>query len=187
MKKCGIVQNTKEWGLHLLFHTSDGYLKTSASTIKNLNLIFAECSNVELIDNFRNGNTVSNYKTDGISPAEIGRAIDLIQDQGPTPLSPGLRTSDGTVRLCAGAALAAAGLEARQKTGELSDLRETISASSDSECIRIIFSDLGWSRELCDSVILTNDTLEESERDSGVVKFLQSLHSDATQLCQLDA
>ena len=111
-------------------------------------------------------------------PADVvNRAIRLIVQQETTPESPGSRTPDGRVTLCAGAALAVAGLEIQGDFHRAGELREGITSSGAEDHIRRVFVEQGWSSELCDRIRILNDTFSMRERTQGVVEYLHALRS----------
>ena len=107
----------------------------------------------------------------------VDRAIRLIARQEITPESPGSKTPDGRVTLCAGAALAVAGLEIRGDFERAGELREGIDGPGAEDGIRRVFVELGWSSDLCDRVLLFNNRLPPEERTQGVMEHLDTLRS----------
>jgi hypothetical protein len=109
-------------------------------------------------------------------PADVvERAIQIIETQGPTPVSPAERGQDGVTNLCAAAALAAAGLEVSGRPDRRHELEEELVASKSSEAIRGIFRELGWPMVLCNQTLVMNDSLSQSERREAVTRYLQGL------------
>ena len=109
-------------------------------------------------------------------PADVvDRAVCLIAQQGTTPESPGSKTPDGRVTLCASAALAVAGLEIRGDFDRVEELREGIANPGSKDGIRRVFVEQGWSSELCDRVMIFNNRLPPRERTRGVVEYLHTL------------
>ena len=111
-------------------------------------------------------------------PADVvDRAVCLIAHQETTPESPGSKTPDGRMTLCASAALAVAGLEIRGDFDRVEELREGIAKSDSKDDIRRVFVEQGWSLDLCDHVMIFNDRLSLTERTRGVVEYLHTLRS----------
>ena len=109
--------------------------------------------------------------------AVVDRAVGLIVRQEVTPESPGLKTPDGRVTLCAGAAVAVAGLEARGDFDRAGELREGIDGPGAEDGIRRVFVEQGWSVDLCDRIRVLNNQLSPSERTQGVMEYLHTLRS----------
>ena len=87
-------------------------------------------------------------------PADVvDRAVCLIAQQETTPESPGSKIPDGRVTLCAGAALAVAGLEIQGDFDRAEELREGIVSSGSKDGIRRVFVEQGWSSGLCDRIM----------------------------------
>lgn len=118
-------------------------------------------------------NTYGSWIAGGVA----ARAAALIEGQETTPRSPGRIMPDGRVALCAGAALAVAGLEAQGKTKESGDLRDRIARSGSSEDIRRVFVEQNWPLDLCDSMMILNDSLRPEERTQGILKRLDALRT----------
>ena len=112
-----------------------------------------------------------------LSAAVVDRAVRLIAQQETTPESPGSKTPDGRVTLCAGAAVAVAGLEIQGDFDRAGELREGIASPSAGEGIRRVFVEQGWSADLCDHIRILNDSLSMGERTRGVVEYLHTLRS----------
>ena len=111
-------------------------------------------------------------------PAEVvDRAVRLIARQGATPTSPGTRTADGGVALCAGAALAVAGLEIRGEAGEAEAFRDRIAESGSTDDIREVFAEQGWPAAECDAAVIMNDRLSSKRRTAGVLAHFRALKS----------
>lgn len=111
-------------------------------------------------------------------PADVvDRAVCLIAQQATTPESPGSKIPDGRVTLCAGAALAVAGLEIQGDFDRAEELREGIASSGSKDGIRRVFVEQGWSSDLCDHVMIFNNRLPPRERTRGVVEYLHTLRS----------
>ena len=111
-------------------------------------------------------------------PADVvARAARLIAEQETTPESPGSKTPDGRVTLCAGAALAVAGLEIQGDFDRAGELREGIASSNAEDDIRRVFVEQGWSLELCDRIRILNNRFPPRERTRGVVEYLHTLRS----------
>ena len=109
--------------------------------------------------------------------AVVDRAVRLVAQQEMTPESPGSKTPDGRVTLCAGAALAVAGLEDQGDFDRAGELREGIASPGAGEGIRRIFVEQGWSSDLCDHIMILNNRLPPRERTRGVVEYLHTLRS----------
>ena len=109
--------------------------------------------------------------------AVVDRAIHLIARQEITPESFGSKTPDGRVTLCAGAALAVAGLEVQGCLDRAMELREGIAGPGAEDGIRKVFVEQGWSSDLCDHVVLHNNLLPPEERTQGVMEYLHTLRS----------
>ena len=107
--------------------------------------------------------------------AVVNRAIGLIARQEITPESPGSKTPDGRVTLCASAALAVAGLESQGDFDRAGELREGIDGPGAENGIRRVFVELGWSSDLCDRVLHLNNLLPPEERTQGVMEYLHTL------------
>lgn len=107
----------------------------------------------------------------------VDRAVGLIAQQEITPESPGLKTPDGRVTLCAGAALAVAGLEVRGNLDRAGELREGIDGPGAGDGIRRVFVEQGWSADLCDRIRVLNNRLPPEERTQGVMEYLHTLRS----------
>ena len=111
-------------------------------------------------------------------PADVvDRAVCLIAQQETTPESPGSKALDGQVTLCAGAALAVAGLETQGDFDRAEELREGIAISGSKDGIRRVFVEQGWSSALCDHIMIFNNRLPPRERTRGVVEYLHTLRS----------
>lgn len=111
-------------------------------------------------------------------PADVvDRAVRLIAQQETTPESPGSKMPDGRVTLCAGAAVAVAGLEVQGDFERAGELREGIAGPGAGEGIRRVFVEQGWSSDLCDHIRILNDSLSMKERTRGVVEYLHTLRS----------
>ena len=109
--------------------------------------------------------------------AVVDRAVRLIAQQETTPESPGSKTPDGRVTLCAGAAVAVAGLEVQGDFDRAGELREGIANPGAGEGIRRVFVEQGWSADLCDHIRILDDSLSMGERTRGVVEYLHTLRS----------
>ena len=109
--------------------------------------------------------------------AVVDRAIHLIACQETTPESFGSKTPDGRVTLCAGAAVAVAGLEVRGDFERARELREGIDGPGAEDGIRKVFVEQGWSSDLCDHVVILNNQLSPEERTRGVMEHLHTLRS----------
>ena len=105
----------------------------------------------------------------------VNKAIGIIETQGPTPLSPGVRKHDGGVALCAAAALAHAGLEVSGRPQRITEFHEEILRAKSAEPIRKVFGELGWSTEICDRAVYKNDSLRGAARQAGVIGYLKLL------------
>lgn len=102
-------------------------------------------------------------------------AIRIIEQQGATPVSPG-EWRDGKIALCAGAALAAAGLTCTGQHERRSQFElQLLNSSKSTEPIRQTFRELGWSLDLCSLSIIANDSFVDSARRDGVLHFLHAL------------
>ena len=112
-----------------------------------------------------------------LAAAVVDRAVRLIAQQETTPESPGSKTPDGRVTLCAGAAVAAAGLEVQGDFDRAGELREGIASPGTEEGIRSVFVEQGWSAGLCDHIRILDDSLSMGERTRGVVEYLRPLRS----------
>lgn len=117
----------------------------------------------------------------------VDRAVRLIARQKTTPESPGSKTSDGQVALCASAALAVAGLEIQGDFDRAGALREGIASSGAKDGIRRIFVEQGWSSELCDHIMILNNRLSPRERSQGVMEYLHILRSHPDTGSSIDA
>lgn len=120
---------------------------------------------------------MSNTTQPRLPSAVVDRAVGLIARQEVTPESPGLKTPDGRVALCAGAALAVAGLEVRGDFDRAGELREGIDGPGAGDGIRRVFVEQGWSADLCDRVMLLNNRLPPEVRTRGVMEHLHTLRS----------
>ena len=109
--------------------------------------------------------------------AVVDRAIHLIAQQENTPESFGSKTPDGRVTLCAGAAVAVAGLEVQGCLDRAEELREGIAGPGAEDGIRSVFVEQGWSSDLCDHVVHLNNRLPPEERTRGVMEYLRTLRS----------
>ena len=109
--------------------------------------------------------------------AVVDRAIRLLARQEVTPESPGSKTPDGRVTLCAGAALAVAGLEVRGDLDRAGELREGIDGPGAEEGIRKVFLEQGWPLDLCDHIMLQNNGFPPEVRTRGVMEYLHTLRS----------
>lgn len=108
----------------------------------------------------------------------IDSAKSLISHQGFTPASPGAMKPNGSVAYCAAAALAAAGLEQAGRTDRLVTFNAEIVTTKSSECIRRVFTELGWSEELCSRALILNDSLPLHERTMGVIRYLSEIGTE---------
>ena len=104
-------------------------------------------------------------------------AAQIIENQGNTPVSPCEVDPDGSVRLCAAAALAVAGvrLYAGQKSVGL--LLEKLVAQPDRNLIRATFARFRWSTEDCDMKMQLNDSLSPAIRRTRIVSLFNNLAS----------
>jgi hypothetical protein len=118
---------------------------------------------------------MSNLAITPIPRETIDYASQIIQLQGATPSSPGLMLADGTVVLCAAAALAAAGLEMSEQHERRQRFIEEILANRSSDGIRKVFTELGWPVQVCDRAVAKNDQLPPEERQAGVISYFRSL------------
>lgn len=107
--------------------------------------------------------------------AVVDRAIHLIAGQEITPESFGSKTPDGRVTLCAGAALAVAGLELQGCFDRAEEIREGITGPGTEDSIRKVFVEQGWSSDLCYSVVIRNNLLPPEARTQGVMEYLHTL------------
>ena len=110
----------------------------------------------------------------------VRRAAEIIGTQGPTPTSPGAVGSDGKLRLCAAAALAAAGLELRGGAVARAALETEIASDlADKDVLERAFLKLGWTREACKERLIFNDDCNPFERQERVLAMLEMLAFDA--------
>ena len=109
--------------------------------------------------------------------AVVDRAIQLIARQEITPESFGSKMPDGQVTLCAGAAVAIAGLEVQGRLDRAEELREGITDPGAGEAIRRVFVEQGWPSDLCAHVVHLNNLLSPEERTQGVMEYLHTLRS----------
>ena len=120
---------------------------------------------------------MQNAAQSGLPVEAIDRAAGLIAQQDATPKSPGVKTADGGVALCAAAALAVAGLEIRGKVDEAETLRERIAESGSVDDVRKVFAEHDWSAETCEAVLIANDRLPPERRTAGVLAHFRALRS----------
>ena|SRR5688572_14800778 len=105
----------------------------------------------------------------------IEAAIDRLRQQPIVPKSPGLRTADGRLCLCAAAALARAGLEMSNRPSRLEDFDQQILL--DGNYLNEVFRALDWSVEFCDRVRADNDQTAETDRRARMVHLLSQLEA----------
>lgn len=117
----------------------------------------------------------------------VDRAVCLIAQQETTPESPGTKTPDGQVSLCASAALAVAGLEIQGDSDRAGALREGIASSDAKDDIRRVFVEQGWSSDLCNHIMIFNNMLSPRERSRGVMEYLRILRSRPDTVSSIDA
>ena len=118
---------------------------------------------------------MTNLKKTSPSKDTIEEAIRIIQMQGQTPESPGELKQNGKISLCAAAALASAGLELADNLERRRQFEEELIVTHSSEPIRQVFSEFGWSVELCNKTMATNDHFAPSLRSESVTRYLASL------------
>ena len=109
--------------------------------------------------------------------AVVDRAICLIARQEITPESYGSKMPDGRVTLCAGAAVAIAGLEVQGRHDRAEELREGITDPGAGDAIRRVFVEQGWSSELCDRIVIVNALYRPEERTHAVMEYLHTFQS----------
>jgi hypothetical protein len=115
--------------------------------------------------------------TDNLPQDALVEAIRIIKEQGATPTSPG-ELRNGRMILCAGAALAAAGLSVTGRHNRRKEFELELVAASKSKSvlpIRQVFMELGWSMDTCDQSIINNDRFADSVRQDGVIQLFQRL------------
>ena len=120
---------------------------------------------------------MENTTRPGLPGAVVDRATHLIAWQEITPESFGSKMPDGRVTLCAGAALAVAGLELLGCLDRAEEIREGIADPGAEDSIRKVFVEQGWTLELCDHVVLLNNLLPPEERTQGVMDYFHTLRS----------
>lgn len=108
-----------------------------------------------------------------ISKKAIDSAIKRLRQQGPTPFSPCSADNGGEVRLCAAAAVAAAGVELKLGQRARLSFEKALASSGDSEYVRQTYERLGWETSDCDRIFVYNNSLSDRERQDGVISFLQ--------------
>ncbi len=104
----------------------------------------------------------------------INKAIRIIKDQGETPLSPGKKGKDGKVALCAAAAVASAGLELANYPERKRKFESAIVTTSSSDAIREVFGELGWPVDVCNRMVVMNDSFPEHERSRSVISYFET-------------
>ena len=99
-------------------------------------------------------------------------AIDRINGQGPTPVSPCSVTRQGTIRLCAAAAVASAGLRSTLGCQASDQFEAELAARKDREVVRQAYRRLGWDLQDCDAKMIYNDAQTGNQRRANVIRFL---------------
>ena len=95
-----------------------------------------------------------------------------ILQQGRTPLSPCQLDDGGSIRLCAAAAVASAGLEREDGAVVAKAFAKDLARTSDMNLVRDIFDRFGWGRSTADQMLQFNDALEEDLRTEKVARML---------------
>ena len=102
------------------------------------------------------------------------RAAEIIRSQGFTPKSPCSVDEQGSLHLCAAAALAAAGLELHKGVAARSQFEEKIGQLRQSKIVHDAFDELGWDRVVCDRVFQKNDLFSDASRTTAVLGMFSS-------------
>lgn len=105
----------------------------------------------------------------------IEKAIKRLTSQGMTPLSPCEVDSDGRVRMCTAAAVAAAGLEERFGGEASRQFEQRLMQQAGVSALYEAFARLDLPRSLCDSMKIYNDSVPHLQRREAVVNFLAEL------------
>jgi hypothetical protein len=105
----------------------------------------------------------------------IKQAIERLRAQGPTPPSPCAVDSDGSVRLCAAAAVAAAGLNHWYGPDAAREFEQQLARSETSTALDEAFARLALPQTLCDAVRMYNDSVVGSQRREAIIEYLAKL------------
>ncbi|WP_298956015.1 hypothetical protein [uncultured Methylobacterium sp.] len=105
---------------------------------------------------------------DAVPSATRKNAVMIIEAQEDVPVSPLKYTQDGTLQLCAAAALVVAGAKSEEEKQFIISRLEANGPSA----IEEMFEEKGWGRQLGRRVLMENDSLQPSERKEGVVRLL---------------
>ncbi len=101
-------------------------------------------------------------------------AITRLVTQGETPLSPFSTNPDGSIRLCAAAAVASAAMENHQGLSGRLAFERLLQKSADSSLIDRTFVSLGLDPKVCRTLKRFNDSIPEKDRREKVIDFLNS-------------
>lgn len=106
------------------------------------------------------------------APAVLMRAMDIYSTQFESPVSPGSADESGHVSLCAAAAIAAAGIEARYGAVGRQQFESAVVSSAAKDVLFKTFEELGWDAGVCARTVGYNDACPTEVRRESVLGFL---------------
>lgn len=115
------------------------------------------------------------YFDNRIDCDSIRTAQDLLDSQSFVPLSPADRDGSGSICLCAAALLASAGLRVNISREEALQFDTELADTRDKNLIYGTFAQLGWSADLCRTMVDRNDASTPEQRRETVHSLLQDL------------
>ena len=104
-------------------------------------------------------------------------AINILDRQSGVPRSPAIDCGDGWIEVCAGGALALAGLQLTRPAE--ADSLGGLLLKSDSSLIVKIFERIGWPTSIAERTINQNDACPTKARKERMLRYLHSLRTDS--------
>lgn len=105
----------------------------------------------------------------------VEKSILLYKEQVKHPMSPGVFLEAGKYQFCAGAMVAAVGLEKQYGSVSVSDFVSDLSEKPTRSTILFAFDKLGWDRNLGEHMIIENDSFSDEDRKNKVIDMWENM------------